>query len=142
MGLVRRNDWPARLLDAISEKATMRFSPGTHDCCISACDIIERMTGTDIAAGFRGYTNKDEMLKVWETHGGVEAIVQRVMAENDCAEIPISLASRGDMIMLETPDGPTLAIVDTDGINVVACGVRGLERVCIKDNAARAWRIG
>lgn len=140
--LTRYADWPARLLNAIEEKASTRFSPGTHDCCISACDIVERMTGTDIAANFRGYTNKEEMLATLEAHGGVGAIAEAVMNKYGCAEILIPLAGRGDMVLLDMPDGPTMAVVGMNGIDAVACSMRGWLPVNIKQHATRAWRIG
>lgn len=141
--LKRREDWPQRLVEAVEEKADTRFSPGNHDCCISACDIVLRMTGTDIAKHFRGYRGKKEMLATLEEHGGVEAIAESVMAENGCEEIPTALAARGDIVLLNTPDGQTMAVVDTDGINSVACcGLRGWRRVPIGEYATRAWRIG
>ena len=143
MGQLRRfPDWPTRLLAAIDEKAGTRFSPGIHDCCISACDIVERMTGEDIAARFRGYSGKEEMLATLETHGGVESIAETVMKEHGCGEIPIALAGRGDMSMLDTPDGPTMAIVDMDGIHAAACSAKGWRPVNIKQHATRTWRIG
>lgn len=142
MGVKRFPNWPARLLEAIAEKANTRFSPGEHDCCISACDIIERMTGTDIAANFRHYHTKKEMLSTLEEHGGVKAIAERVMREYDCEEIGISLAGRGDMALLDIIGGDTLGIVDMDGIHAVAPGAKGWEHVPIKVNASRAWRIG
>lgn len=135
-------NWPARLIEAIAEKAGTRFSPGKHDCCVSACDIIERMTGTDIAANFRDYHTKKDMLSTLEDHGGVEAIVECVMQEYDCEEISIKLAGRGDMVMLDIVSGHTLAIVDMDGIHAIAPGAKGWERVPIKANARRAWRVG
>lgn len=142
MGLTRRQDWPNRFLEAVEKKNTTRFSPGLHDCCISACDIVERMTGADIGKHFRDYFGKKEMIETLKEHGGVESIAESVMKENDCEEIPISLAARGDMVMLNMPDGPTMAVVDMDGFNAIACGARGWERVSVKEYAARAWRIG
>ena len=142
MGLKRFPDWPARLLAAIEEKNETRFSPGKHDCCISACDIIERMTGTDIAANFRDYSNKKEMLAVLAEHGGVEAIADSVMREYGCEEIIVPLAGRGDMVMLNTVYGPTMVVIDLDGIHACACAVSGWRPVNIKTHATRAWRIG
>lgn len=143
MGRLRRKqDWPQQLSDAIKAKVNVRFSPGVHDCCISACDIVERMTGVDIGHSFRGYSDKEEMQAAIESHGGVEAIAESIMQEYECAEIPIALAGRGDMLMLDMPDGYTMAIVGHDGANAVACGAKGWTRAAIKLYAKRAWRIG
>ena len=142
MELRRRQDWPERMLRAIEEKVNTRFFPGVHDCCISACDIVKKITGTDVAAGFRNYRGKEEMRVVLDEHGGVEAIAEKTMRENGCNEIPISLAARGDFVMLDMPDGPTMAVVDMDGVNALACGTKGWERVHIKAHARRAWRVG
>ncbi|KKM65702.1 hypothetical protein LCGC14_1488600 [marine sediment metagenome] len=141
MGLRRRQDWPERLLEAINAKADTRFSPGIHDCCISACDIVLHMTGVDVAAKVRGYKGKEEMRAVLNEHGGVEATVESAMKENSCGEILVSLAGRGDFVLLDMADGPTLAVVDTDGINAIACGTKGWERVNIKAHAKRAWEV-
>lgn len=142
MGQLKRfPDWPARLLAAIEEKAAARFSPGTHDCCISACDIVERMTGTDIGASFRGYSDKEGMFATLDEHGGVEAIAEKVMSEYQCEEIPVGLAARGDMVMLDILDSPAMAIVDMDGIHTLACNTKGWLPVNVKQHATRAWRV-
>lgn len=140
--LRRRQDWPQRLSEAIESKADVRFSPGKHDCCISACDIVEQMTGTDIGHSFRDYSNKEEMKIVLDKHGGVESIAESIMLEYECPEILLTLAARGDMVMLNMPDGYTMGIVDHDGINAIACGTKGWESLPIKTCGERAWRIG
>lgn len=152
MGLRRKENWPRLLLEAIEEKKHARFQPGTHDCCISTCDLIERMTGADIAIEFRGYSDRKGMEETLAEHGGVDGIAESVTTEYGLAEIPPSMAQRGDLLMLDfseykkdipnAPDGAVFAIVDMDGIHAVACGYKGWTRVPIKACAKRAWRIG
>ncbi len=140
--LTRKQNWPQLLREAIEEKKHSRFQPGTHDCCISACDIVEKMTGVDVAAEFRGYTDKEGMQATLAEHGGVEMIAESVMIEYGCSEIPPSMAQRGDFLLLDMPDGATIANVDLDGVRAVACSDRGWQRLPIKGCAKRAWRVG
>lgn len=148
MGLRRKENWPQLLFEAIEEKKHARFQPGTHDCCISACDIVERMTGVDVATEFRDYDDKESMEATLEKHGGVEAIAESVTIEYGLYEIPPSMAQRGDLLMLDfkgvpnAPDGVVMANVDLDGSHAIACGYKGWTRVPIKACAKRAWRVG
>ncbi len=149
--LTRKENWPQLLREAIEDKKHARFQPGTHDCCISACDIVEKMTGVDVAAQFRDYSDKEGMQATLAEHGGVEMIAESVMIEYGCSEIPPSMAQRGDFLLLDfsdykdvpnAPDGAVIATVDPDGIHAVACGHKGWTRVPIKACAKRAWRVG
>jgi hypothetical protein len=55
IGLVRRRDWRARLKQYLDTVKDAPLSYGEHDCGIglAAC-AIEAMTGTDVAAQWRG----------------------------------------------------------------------------------------
>ncbi len=149
--LTRKQNWPQLLREAIEEKKHARFQPGTHDCCISACDIVEKMTGVDIAAEFRDYYDKEGMQFALDEHGGVEKIAEIATKKYGLPEIPPSVAQRGDLLLLNfsdykdipnAPDGAVMANVDLDGSHAVACSDKGWQRVPIKACAKRAWRVG
>lgn len=144
MGILKRKqNWTRLLLRAVEEKASTRFQPGVHDCCIAACDIVQAMTGVDVAAQFRDtYSTKEEMQDIVESNDGVEAMFEKEMIRCGAEEILVSQAGRGDFVMLAMPDGHTISVVSMDGINVVACGSKGWEEVPIKRYGVRAWRVG
>lgn len=144
MGILKRKqNWTRLLLRAVKEKANTRFQPGVHDCCIAACDIVQAMTGVDVAAQFRDtYSTKEEMQDIVESNDGVEAMFEKEMIRCGAEEILVSQAGRGDFVMLDMPDGHTIGVVSMDGVDVWACGAKGFEQLSAKEHGVRAWRVG
>lgn len=136
---MRTDDWPERLALFFLEKQAQPFDWQNNNCCFFACDWLAILTGEDPAAEYRARaTDALGAARVLSEEGGVEAIAELVCAEKGWPEIGIKLAGRGDVVLLDTPDGPALGVCD--GLNSGFAGPAGLtfKRTL---GCRRAWRI-
>lgn len=134
-------DWEARLRAALLAAEARRFRWGEFDCCLWACDVVALMRGVDLAAPFRGrYDTARGAARALRTFsgGGLDATATKIAETHGFPEIPVSLAQRGDVALIRTPQGDALSIVL--GIMAAAPGPRGLARVPTL-NASRAWAV-
>lgn len=135
---MRVKGWEQRLWKVTNGLLGVAFEWGTNDCCLFAADCIEAVTGDNPGAEFRGtYSSAKE--------------AQRVLAKLDCRdvgdlasrylpEIKVSLAQRGDIVMMPNTDGENyLAVVVSH--TAVGPTARGMLH-SPKKNATRAWRVG
>ena len=142
--MIRRfEDWPARLGDALAAAADRPFEFGKHDCCLAVADVVLAITGTDLAADFRGYEGKRAALAILKKHGGVIGIAEAMAARLGIAEVPPGLAQRGDVVIVKDEQGrDTLAIIDPTGRSALAAARAGGWGTRPVGCIARAWRIG
>ena len=143
-GLVRAEGWEARLREAVEAAREKPFEWGTNDCALFAADCVRAMTGTDLAAAFRGkYTTasgaRRALMRFGE--GSLEATVMAVLGE----PIVPTLARRGDVVLFQSfpPGAPP------DGIEALAVclgevaaspGPQGLTYVPMSE-WLKAWRV-
>jgi hypothetical protein len=141
--LIRFPDWPERLAAFLRESADEPFVWGVNDCALRACDAVRAMTGTDIAARLRGrYKTQLGAARVMRRLAGdLEAVAQQVAYEFAIREVTPSFARRGDLLLLDTPLGPSLGIVAMNGHTAEFKVNDGLLRVPVS-TCRRAWRIG
>ncbi len=142
--LKRFEDWTVRLDAYLIWIGEYAFEWGTQDCALFACNVVRELTGTDIAKQFRGkYHTKAGAYAALKKFagGGLEAIAVKIAAEYEMEEVPVRMAQRGDIVLLEGTEGPTLAIVCLDGTHVTAPGPTGLVRWPV-EKGSRAWRVG
>ena len=136
--MIRRHDWPERLIAVIEASAARAFAPGVHDCGTFAADCIEAVTGQDVAADWRGaYDDQAAGLAL----AGVRSVVA-LPEKVGLTPVPTALARRGDIAIAAVGpviDGvPALALAVFDGAWLVGpCGVR-----VPRDLARRAWSVG
>lgn len=140
------------------------FAWGEWDCCLAAAAWIERATGLDVAAPFRGrYRTRLGAARVLQAFagGGVAALAEKIAAQFGFEEVPPLFAQRGDVVLVDgilqpdtteedpqtsaedaTPDpyGPALGVVSADGWHFLVPGPGGVLRVPLA-KARRAWRI-
>lgn len=144
--LTRVPKWPAALDAFLLANAAREFQYGDWDCCLFVADAIQAMTGTDIAAKFRGeYESRKEALQVGEEFCGaasIKAIVESVTAEYGMEPIPMNLARRGDMVAISRQNGRdlSLGIVSLTGRDILIAGKVGWGPIHI-ERGARAWRV-
>ena len=139
----RFQDWPLRLEAYLSFVSEDAFAWGSNDCALFACNVARELTGVDLAEKFRGkYHTKAGAYAALKkfSGGGLESIATKMAAEHGMKEVPPLMAQRGDIVLLETTQGPTLAIVSMDGIHVTAPGPASLELWPL-DKGRRAWRV-
>lgn len=137
----RHDDWPRRLRDFLLARSAMPFKWGSNDCCMFAADAIQAMAGVDVAAGLRGYRSRRGAEVRLGTAGGVVELADQCLSYEGWKRTAAAFARRGDIVCVETPDGPALAVMDASGRFAVCPGPNGL--VAYRPHAdAAAWAIG
>jgi hypothetical protein len=145
---IRVRHWATRALDAfLTSRAKTPFAWGAHDCALFAADGIEAMTGTDIAADFRGeYSDEAGALAAIKTIAGGETVADAAAwcaAKHGIPEWPRPLfAQRGDLVVYEDPTTkrPVSGLIHLSGRHIVAAGPKGLMRISIS-RVLRAWHV-
>ncbi len=131
----RLEDWPTRLAEFIEARRERAFSWSESDCCLFVCDAIEAMTGTDPGARWRGlYASEKGARRVLRDNGGVAGIATLVLG----SPVPIALAGRGDVVLIDTPHGEALAICL--GVVVAGQGPDGIQFLLASEGKA-AWKV-
>ena len=135
----RCSQWPTKLAQFIAARRAQPFDWATQNCCFFACDWILELTGHDPAANFRPQvTSAATAARVLKRRGGVDAIAQKACAEVGWPECAPALARRGDVVEMQTEQGPALGVCL--GARSAFAGPAGLEyRETLL--ALRAWRI-
>ncbi len=136
-------DWPERLHAEIEAAHERPFSWGRHDCALFAADVVRAVTGEDIAAWFRGrYKTRRGAYGALKRFagGGLEQAMDKQAVARGMAAIRPALAQRGDMVLVDTPEGPALAIC----VGRFAAQVAESGGVAFADMslARRAWAVG
>lgn len=132
----RLPDWPARLDAAIEAARARPFQWGAMDCSIFAADVVLALTGRDFAESFRGrYSTRAEAVALLGARGGLEAVVTGFLGQ----PLPTALlARRGDVVMVETPEGRALGICV--GQKAACAGPQGLTFVPMPGWLS-GWRV-
>jgi hypothetical protein len=142
--LTRLPNWQTRLSEYLSANRDTSFRYGEHDCCLFSCSAIQMMTGTDLAEWFRGkYSTRKqalELIKERTGHTGVGAIAQYAAAEFGMSSVSVSLAQRGDMVLVGKGPNAILGIVSLSGADVMCLNKHGIVRVAL-EHVTAAWRV-
>jgi hypothetical protein len=134
--MTRLEYWPQILADFMAA-ADRPFEWGAWDCGLFSAACVQAMTGVDIAAEFRGrYKTAKGARRVMR--GTMGEMMTRVAATYGMPEIRPSLAQRGDMVMIDTPDGEALGICI--GATIACLSPFGLLFLPMT-RARRAWRV-
>lgn len=135
---MRIHDWPEKLHARIQEAKTQAYVLGTHDCALFVCDCIKDMTGIDYFEKYRGtYTTVIGAAKVMRQKANVDNIEE--LATSWWGEpIPLSQASRGDVIILEHDGIESFGIVV--GTHAVFLNENGIIPIVVNKCKA-AWKI-
>ncbi len=144
--MTRVQHWDTRALhDFLVKRVSMPFQWGANDCALFAADGIEAMTGTDIAADFRGrYTTELGAFRAIKTIANGTTVADAVAycaAKSGMAELEHPLkAQRGDLVVLEDAGRLISGLVHLSGRHIAAVGESGLKRIAITA-VKRAWRV-
>jgi uncharacterized protein DUF6950 len=142
--MVNRNPlWNTLLAEFIQSRLLSPFVWGENDCCLFACDAVLAMTGTDLAANFRGkYNTQISAYKLVKSYagGGLAEFADKIATENNISEVALNFATAGDVVLVAGDQGDTLGFVELNGREVLATGPQGLMRV-EKTNWKKAWKI-
>jgi hypothetical protein len=140
--LRRHEDWDLRLHAYFELKRRRKFRYGQQDCCRFAVFGVLAMTGVDLMEGVARYRTKEGAELAIQAIGGgdLEAAAEAIAQKFEMPEVPVAMAQRGDVVLMDTDRGPALGLVDFDGRHVLASGPLGLVRVAVAD-CRRAWRV-
>jgi len=147
MALKRTPHWATREFHQfLVARAKTPFQYGTNDCSMFAADAIKAITGTDIAAEFRGtYNDAPSSLRaIHRITGGttVEDAAVWIAKKHGLEERQHPLtAQRGDLVLIPNADGTLIAgVVHLNGRHAVSVGENGVQRFSIS-TVKRAWKI-
>lgn len=107
--LVRRPDWPERLVEFIEGRRVRPFCWGVNDCCLFAADGVLDMTDVDLAEGLRGYTTARQASARVRKAGGMEALASALTPKSS------GFASRGDVVLVTLDERETFGLVCGNG---------------------------
>jgi hypothetical protein len=142
--LIRFPDWTSRFEVFLRETREVPFKYGRSDCALWVGDAILSLTGTDIAAAYRGrYSSRagalDAALEI-DGAQSIEAVAGGRAAAHNMPEVPVLRANRGDMILLRRPRDFSLGILGMDGHSILIAAAAGWG-VAKDPNPVRAWTI-
>jgi hypothetical protein len=153
MTIAFHTHWQELLHEYFLRRQNEAFKWGTMDCCLFACDAILELTGVDLAEDFRGqYDSLLSAVRVMKKFIGqeptssdeefhlVEAVAEKVAANFGLEEVPVLMAQRGDVLLLDSPLGKGLAILGLRGTHAHCAGPDGTVDVPLQE-CLRAWRI-
>lgn len=125
------------LIAFLEARALTPFIWGENDCVTFAAGAVRAMTGEDLLA-FPGrhpsWSTASGAARRLAKFGGLEAAVSSALTE-----IPVAMAHRGDVGLLEIDGLQSLCIFE--GEIVIGPGLSGLVRQT-RANAVRAWSVG
>jgi hypothetical protein len=133
---MRLPDWKSRLTAYLAAKAPLLIEPGVHDCALFPAGAVEAMTGVDLAAEWRGrYTTFEEGFKALNAAGYLDHID---LVARHFEEIAPAFAWAGDLAVVDGPLGPSLGVVQGEGVYVLTGTRMGLLPLT---HATRAFRV-
>jgi hypothetical protein len=139
----RVHDWPRRLAQILDSTRQLPFEWGKLDCALHVCNCIKAMTGEQIdpGAAHRGQY-ADEAGAVARFGGDLAAFAATTAAALGFAEVPITMAQRGDVVFVDngTAHG-ALGVVSLDGRFASCMSDKGIVNVRIA-RWKRAWHVG
>ncbi len=133
---MRKQNWPRIIADQIHAHMKTKFVWGESDCCLVVADILKAYTDFDIAKDFRGkYKTAMGSKRALKRYGGgdIKSTVSSMLEE-----IPVSEAGRGDLALVSTEVGESLAIVFSTRAWVMS--ESGMVALTM-DKVTCAWRV-
>lgn len=132
---MRVKQWQSRLAEAVEQARELPFEWGSRDCCLWAATAVERVTGIDPAAAYRGsYSDEGGATALLASLGGLAAVAALVGPEISPLE-----AAMGDVGLLNVEGADLLAVCI--GARWLAVTASGLVDWPFR-TATRAWRVG
>jgi hypothetical protein len=143
--------WQELLHGYFLRRQNETFQWGTMDCCLFACDAVRELTDVDLATDFRGqYDSLLSAVRVMKKFVGeeasdqdvhlVELVAEKIAAIQCIEEVPVLMAQRGDVLLLDSPLGKGLGILGLRGTHAHCAGPDGVVDVPLQE-CLRAWRI-
>ena len=147
MAIRKRPDWASNLSSYLYDHRDVAFGYDRDkglDCCTFTFGAIEAQTGINIGSAFLGsYRTAKESLRTMRSYCGrpsLEAAIEKLMKEHGIEECPVTLARRGDPILISQGRGSSLGILDLNGRDIVTISNQGIWRLPLS-RGLRAWNI-
>ena len=135
MKLQRLDDWQVRLEALCADRINMPFQWGQVDCCMWAADVVQSLTGFDLAHDVRGkYSSAKEAAQLLAKFGGVIGLANSRLG----ASSSVKMASIGDIVLLNNHGRQLLAVCM--GEQTIAPTYHGLGHEPIT-SAICAWKV-
>jgi len=106
----RRFDWPERLAALIEERRFAPFVWGVHDCAMFAADAVERQTGVDPLAQWRGTYNSEETGDAILGGVSLTMFMDSALLAVGATRVEASMSQRGDFVILDVGNMPTCGV--------------------------------
>ncbi len=133
---MRLQNWPSLISAEIKKLQKTPFVWGEKDCCLAVGDIMQTYTGTDYAAEFRGkYKTALGSARALKRYG--KGSIRDTM-DAKLPSIPVEEACRGDVGLVKTDAGESLAIIFSQ--QAWAMAEHGMEALPMTDLVC-AWRV-
>lgn len=132
----RLADWPDRLNAHIEKWRNRKFRWGTSDCSMFVLQAEKAMCGESRFQDFVGvYSSSKGSIKALEDigEGSLEATLDARLES-----ISIKRAMRGDVALIETPDGDALSLII--GNQIAAMSKTGIVFLPLSA-AKKVWRV-
>lgn len=107
------------------------FAWGTNDCVTFAARSVRVLTGRNPLKGIARWQTEGSALLALARAGGIDAAVSGVLAE-----VPLALAHRGDVGLVEDERGRYLMVIEAT--TLVGPGIEGLMHLP-RTRLLRAW---
>lgn len=131
-------DWPARLHAFLCSRRRAAFQWSQNDCALFVADGVLAMTGTDLAADYRG-TYDDEEGALEAIAGPLEAFAAAAAVVHAMPEVAPALGQRGDIMLLPGLAGDTLGLCT--GTRIACCASPAGYGLVPVAQASRCWRV-
>lgn len=106
---MRKQNWPRIISEEITKHTHIPFAWGEKDCCLAVADIIIAYTGVDLVSEFRGRYRTARGATMALKRYGKGTIKDTV--DTKLPSIDVSQAGRGDIGLVKTDGGESLAII-------------------------------
>jgi len=129
------DDYKSALWAVLEEKRSQPFKWGKNDCVLFAADVVKAVTGTDLAADYRGkYRSSNGAERVMQENGW-GSVADIADAHLQRCERPM----RGDVVLIENDYGEFLTIcIGTECVGPGRCEMTRMDRTFAK----LSWRVG
>lgn len=139
---MRLQNWPIKLDQYLRANRGRAFAYGSWDCFQFVRGAVEAMTGLDIGERARPYHSRfgylRQMVRFCDS-AGLEDLAGQLLEEYGAREVPARAAARGDVVVMETPEGQVMGLVSLDGTAALGLAPSGAMVRLPLYLAAGAW---
>lgn len=138
MVMRRVENWPLVLSAMLRAQKDQPFQYGTNDCLMFPADVVNALTGTDVAADVRGtYSTYEEATAIIAAAGGIEELISARLGFTGSRQV--LTAKRGDVVIMKTVYGIMGGVVDDSGQRIAV--PMDDQQTLVRFPLTKAWRV-